>query len=274
MSRLSTTFRGITGWAKYQLKTVLGRDQRFMPEEFRRDDVFVVSYPKSGNTWVRFLLANALYPEVDVNFDTVDELIPEVVDKDHEKAPACEMRRSNLPPPRLLKSHAPYRSSYPRVIYILRDGRDVYASYYNFRRPDFSEETMFEEFLEAEHWPTRWSDHVDGWMKASDSRDNILVVRFEDLKEDSARELRRMISFIGKEPMSDARIQRATEASSFENMCRLEEEKGGVTKPVRFMRKGKVGSWQELFTDEARDIFKRKEGETLLRFGYAEDHEW
>ena len=87
----------------YENKT----DVDWVPDSIKKDDTFVVSYPKSGNTWVRFLLANALYPDAKVDFHTIHELIPEVGNE--------ETRRSGLPRPRLFKSHAPYQPAYPRV---------------------------------------------------------------------------------------------------------------------------------------------------------------
>ena len=246
---------------------VWGGAQSFMPDQIRSDDVFIVSYPKSGNTWVRFLLANALYPEAEVDFHTIHELIPEVGDED--------MRRSSLPPPRLLKSHAPYRSAYPRVIYIVRDGRDVYTSYYHYGQPDLDDETTFEDFLEEDRWPSRWGEHVREWINATDGNDDILVVGFEDLKDDSARELRRMLSFLDRESIPESRIQQAAEASSFENMRRLEQERSRKYGDVdRFMRKGQVESWEELFTDRARDTFKRKEERVLIECRYEENENW
>ena len=77
----------------------------WIPDTVYPDDTFIVSYPKSRNTWVRFLLANALYPNTDVDFHTIHELIPEVGEEGK--------RRSELPLPRLLKSHAPYQAAYP-----------------------------------------------------------------------------------------------------------------------------------------------------------------
>lgn len=252
------TFLGVKG------KLQVGNNYTLFPKP---DDVLINSYPKSGNTWVRFLLANALYPEAEVDFHTIHDLIPEVGDE--------EMRCSDLPPPRLLKSHAPYTSDYPRVIYILRDGRDAYTSYFNYRQPDLDDETTFEDFLKENRWPCRWSEHVEGWTSAAEGSEDILVVRFEDLKEDSARELRRMAAFLGVESISDSRIQRAVQASSFENMKRLEQERGRKYGDVdQFMRKGKAGSWKEVFTDVARDIFKTKEGEQLVRLGYEEESDW
>src|SRR5579864_4630830 len=62
------------------------------------DDVFLVSYPRSGNTWTRFLLGNLLYPDAPVTFSNIESRIPEIYfNRDR-------FMRS-LPRPRMLKSH-------------------------------------------------------------------------------------------------------------------------------------------------------------------------
>lgn len=241
----------------------------FDPVSLREDDVLVTSYPKSGNTWVRFLLANALYPNHPVDFHSIHELIPEVGEEGR--------RRSGLGSPRLLKSHAPYQPDYPRVIYVLRDGRDVYTSYFHYRRGDLPDETTFEEYLARDdHWPSRWSEHVTEWTDAARSNDSILTVRYEDLIEDSAAALRRMLNFLGQTSIDDERISQAAESSRFDNMRSLEKEKGREKEDDtdRFIRKGKVGNWRNLFTDRARKIFKKREGDVLQRLGYARRDNW
>jgi hypothetical protein len=112
-------------------------------------------------------------------------------------------------------------------------------------------------------------------MNAAARREEIMVVRFEELKEDSGRELRRMLSFLGRESIPESRVQQAVKASSFENMRRLEKEKGRKYGDVdQFMRKGESGGWQELFTERARDIFKANEGQQLIQLGYEDDFDW
>src|SRR5437016_13287787 len=85
------------------------------------DDVFIVSYPRSGNTWTRFLIGNLLYQDDPVTFSNIERRIPEIYfNPDHV------LRR--LSRPRILKSHECFQPRYKRIIYIVRDPRDVCVS--------------------------------------------------------------------------------------------------------------------------------------------------
>ena len=61
---------------KYAVKYALGRDHAGRNFTVYPDDTFLVSYPKSGNTWVRFLLANLLFPDEEVGFANINRLLP------------------------------------------------------------------------------------------------------------------------------------------------------------------------------------------------------
>src|SRR5437762_8950223 len=78
------------------------------------DDVFLVSYPRSGNTWTRFLIGNLLHPDQAVSFANVEAIIPEIYFNSDRSL------RSHARP-RLLKSHECFQPLYKRVIYITRD---------------------------------------------------------------------------------------------------------------------------------------------------------
>jgi len=90
-------------------------------------DVFLVSYPKSGNTWTRFLISNLVYPEQPANFGNINELIP-----DPEGLSKRHLAR--LPRPRVIKSHQYFHPRYERILYVVRDPRDVAISEYHFHR--------------------------------------------------------------------------------------------------------------------------------------------
>ncbi len=87
------------------------------------DDVFLVSFPKSGNTWARFLLANLTRPEQPATFANIHLLIP-------DPSWTTKKELDRLPRPRIIKSHECFDPRYRRVIYIVRDPRDVAVSQY------------------------------------------------------------------------------------------------------------------------------------------------
>ena len=72
-------------------------------------DVFIVSYPKSGNTWTRFLVANLLHPEEPANFANINRIIP-----DPEALSKRELER--MPRPRYIKIHQYFDPRYKKII--------------------------------------------------------------------------------------------------------------------------------------------------------------
>jgi hypothetical protein len=97
-----------------------GRNLRVFP-----DDIFIVSHPKSGNTWTRFLVANLVYPERNPDFANINDLIP-----DPEDMAKRDLERASRP--RILKSRQYFDPRYPKLIYVVRDPRDVVVSEYYF----------------------------------------------------------------------------------------------------------------------------------------------
>jgi hypothetical protein len=241
----------------------------WLPRTIHNDDIFITSYPKSGNTWLRFLLANILKRnDEEIDFHTVHEYIPEV-GKQEEIIKALKR-------PRIMKSHAPYVSEYPKVIYLIRDGRDIYVSYYHHRLKQLPPDCTFRQFLERQdHYPSTWGEHVESWISAGDTS-KILLVKYEDLVHDCNKELKRILNFIGIN-RSQSQLKSATKASCFENMQRIEREKGRLFRrggPDIFMRRGKTGDWKDYFKQEEKIIFKAREGQFLVKLGYEKSNDW
>jgi len=254
---------------KSQKKRELKR-KIYLPNKIYSDDVFLVSYPKSGNTWIRFLLASVLKQDNDIDFHTIQTLIPEV-GRNNEAI-------NKLDRPRIIKSHATYLK-YPKVIYLVRDGRDVYVSYYFYRLKRLPEETTFRDFLaRQDHYPCLWGEHVQSWLFNQNKKSNILLIRYEDLLWDCLDQLNRIVKFIGIEA-TENQLKQAVKSCQFENMRQLEIERGRPYKeeekgPDIFLRQGKKGNWREFFGREEKAIFKAREGKILMRLGYEENNNW
>jgi hypothetical protein len=177
-----------------------------------------------------------------------------------------------------MKTHALHTPEYPKVVYVVRDGRDVYVSYYYHRLHRLAEGTTFSEFLRREdHFPCLWGQHVQSWLGAKSADQHVLFVKYEDLYQNCAEQLRRIVLFLGLESTAD-RFNEAVQVSSFDCMRRAEIEHGRPAKgkdgPDLFVRKGQPGNWQEHFAPADRAFFKSREGAILIELGYELDDHW
>jgi hypothetical protein len=199
------------------------------------DDVFLVSYPRSGNSWVRFLIANLLHQDGPASPEYVGARLPGM------EVPDSELLK--LPRPRFLKTHEPFHPLYPRVIYIVRDPRDVVRSYLGFlkRRNRISDETTLESFMSrfvAGRLPYgSWRDHAAEWTRARAGDPDFLLVRYERLKEAAESELERIATFAGISA-DDTAIRLAVERSSQDSLRALEEDRlrrGGTARDALWL---------------------------------------
>ena len=177
-----------------------------------------------------------------------------------------------LSDPRFFLCHAAYDRNLPRVIYVLRDPRDVMLSYWHYQKflsKEFSR-TLAEYLRNDDHWPCRWDDHVASWLLPR-RHPNLLVVKYEEIHVRAEEILRRTLEFAGMK-VSDEKIERAVSASRFDRM-RASEEKFGVAdkkgdESERFVRKGKSGSWREEMGEEELRILEEKVGGVMREVGY------
>ena len=251
-SWLGDMFKQFVSAAKILTRQV----QPGMSLKVRPDDTFLVSYPKSGNTWMRFLIANLLQQDPPVGLLDADSLIPSVDAK--SKRFFDEMKS-----PRVIKSHFCFDPRYPKVIYIVRDPRDVVISEYHYQRKtrrisdDYTLEEYVPRFLMGKTWPENgsWAQHVATWVTARESDPGFLLIRYETLLASTTHELARMASFLGVSVTSQ-RLSEVVERSSADRMRTLEALQSeqsslmkGSRKDIAFVRSAKSGGWKSDLTE-------------------------
>lgn len=214
------------------------------------DDVFLVSFPKSGNTWTRFLLANLRFPDQNVTWANINRLVPD---------PSGTAKRDfdRMSRPRIIKSHECFDPRYPRVIYIVRDPRDVVVSQYHYHRKirRIEDESPIEEFvtrfLAGQTCPHgSWGQNVSTWLCTSERDPRFLLLRYEDLVADTPGELVKVVEFL-RLTTSPEQIRNAVERSSADHMRKLEETQTnkntlvkGSRKDLTFVRAARAGGWR------------------------------
>jgi hypothetical protein len=242
---------------------------------YRLDDVVIVSYPKSGSTWLRFILAHLIDPRMpsevnDIDFLRTHMIVPEISEESQQKGVDFNI----LPSPRFMRSHSLYTPRFPKVVYLVRDGRDVLISYYHhFRKFNNYDGTLL-EFITSDLRDIEWSDHVRSWMFRDPPVKNLLLVRYEDMLSNPVREVKRVTNF-GNLSVSETQLQDAVLNSSFQAMQEKEENKGlGIAKPnkpeIKFVRKGIEGEWKNVFSSREKEIANQRYGEILDLMKYNE----
>src|SRR6516164_9555393 len=245
------------------------------------DDVFIVSYPRSGNTWTRFLIGNLVSPHDPITFRNIEAHIPEIYFN-----PDRVLR--GLPRPRILKSHECFQPRYKRVIYILRDPRDVAVSNYhhNLKAGNIPDHYPLEEFVlrflnaEFDQPFGSWAENVASWIYLREHHPGFLLLRYEDMKKDPQGELMRIARFLEQcsfrqVEFEPERLARAIELSSPERMRGLEKEQAGtwvVTRHTRadkpFIRTAVAGGWKSTLSPATVAQIESAWGALMVRLGY------
>lgn len=240
------------------------------------DDTFIASYPKSGNTWTRFLVANLLHPHSPTTFGNIDVRVPTIY-----KATAKQL--DALPRPRVLKSHEYFDPRYPCVICVVRDPRDVLVSYYHYslRKGFVDEQTSIAAFADdflggrVDAFGT-WYENVASWRAAREGSPAYLLVRYEDLQARCEHELARIANLLGVQA-TPAELARVAAECSFDKMRALERETGEqsahlkhVRSEIGFVRRGKSGGWREEVPPAVAQRIEDAWGSQMQELGYLD----
>ncbi len=270
--RVSLMIYGI----KFVLSYLLGTDIADRNLAVYPDDTFVVSYPRSGNTWTRFLIANLVFPSENVAFTNIERLIPDTSSQSNRA-----LKRT--PRPRIIKSHTYFDPRYQRVLYIVRDPRDLVLSYYNFQRrnrqiaDDYPLADYVDDFVNGRlisaGWGS-WGENVASWVHTRQNRSGFLLVRYEDMKSDTEQELRRIAAFLGLQPAPE-RLKLAIEASSPERMRELERTQADQwvatkkhRKDIPFVGAATSGRWRSELPAALASKIESTWGDLMLTLGY------
>ena len=276
-------------------KTAIERRMRGKEEvrKLRLADCVVVSFGKSGRTWLRVMLSrfyqlqHGLGERHLIGFDNL-----------HRKNPAI---------PKIFFTHDNYIKDYTghtdtkedfydrKVVLLVRNPRDVAVSQffqwkYRMRPnkkvineyPVSDDVEVYDFVMDKTAGLPKIIDYLNVWARDAEKIENLLIVRYEDLRSDTAATLKRIVDFIGT-PGTDEQIEGAVEFSSVENMRKMEQKKTFWLSGSRMVpkdrnnpnsfkvRKAKVGGYKDYFDEKQIAAIDKEVNETLdPMFGYRE----
>ncbi len=256
--------------------------------------IWLASYPKSGNTWVRFLLYAAIFGPPKNSLD-IARKIPDI----HRPIPFESSKSGN----QLCKTHFAHSPKHPKMaqtkgaVLIIRDPRDVFFSALNYRRlsglteQQMSDETYAKRFIAARGDPDflslgfgTWESHIRSWQE--NNTFPVHTIKYEDIKANPDKALKDIGEFIGY-TFDEETVRTAIKTSSFDAMRAMEiREKHQQTRQPKsqslfvgtnharqsktyFMNAGKSGQSLESISPTIDEAFNTAFGPAMQAHGYT-----
>lgn len=252
----------------------LRKDIYFYGLEERDSDIYIVTFPKSGTTWMQ-LIVYQLLTDGKMDFEHIYDVSPWLSNQAFRGESPDTVNQ--LPSPRFFKSHDKYENFNSgfenKVIYVYRDGKDVAASYFhhnkNYLNPELTFDKNFEDHFTDFEKPLNWFKFNKEWMENKNGF-NILYISYEDLKNNFLSSLHRIATFL-EVPLTPEIISRTQKYTSFEYM-KNNEDKFGEVAPVKkelvfneFIRAGESGKGNNYFSNEQTEVFDKNFEEHLSK---------
>ncbi len=238
-------------------------------------DAFIASYPRSGNTWLRFVLFEILVTGQTAGFDEVNHIVAEV----GLHGPAIPLLPGGG---RLIKTHEPYRKQYRKAIYLVRDVRDVVLSEFAYQKAlgwvpdDF--DRFLQQFLQGEVNPfSPWHQHVPAWTDSPLAQSsNFLLIKFEEMRRNTEQVVNRVLDFLDvmvdpqtvRDAIANNTVQRMQEKEQRSPQLSEAAPKPSASEESRFIRSGSVGGWRNRLSDAQVELIEQRMGRVLERMGY------
>lgn len=219
--------------------------------------VWVASYPRSGNTFLRVILHQAFgvrtyslhSDDLDIGADPSTSQIV-----GHRRLPeGWSVHQARIGSDLwAVKTHdGPVESD--KTIYIIRDGREAALSYFKYLQMYTKQGASLVETIAGAVDFGGWSNHVLAWNPQE--RPNTLLLRFEELITDPGEHVRRIADFLELEPAVES-------LPSFDDLHRANP---------KFFRSGQTSSWIRVFDPDTHCLFWLLHHEAMTKYGYT-DH--
>lgn len=263
--------------------------------------VWLVGYPRSGLTWLQFLISNLMLKTP----QNSAELLLGIPDF-HRAISAAHLYGEKTIFARMHLKHSdalPLREDTLGAIYLVRNPLEVIASNAHLalleaKEEDLRSETarrsivarVVDEFVqhggtlrEIDRGIGGWAENVESWTTSADRQRPRLVLRYESLLQDPHEALTQLAQFL-QQAKGWGEITEAIERSRLEALRQMEEQEVAAQQNgiffqrryadayghgLRFLSRGDTLPVEDLLTPAQKDAVLARFGPVMRRFGYA-----
>jgi hypothetical protein len=220
-------------------------------------DLYIISYPKCGRTWLRVMLTNYISR---LNIETGQNHDPSIFEIKNNITIKFEHDQGNwVPRPTKPKKMSFNKNKYTgkKIVFLIRDPRDVIvSSWYHLKFREHIFKKGIHEYIHDELIGIKnIISFYNLWLNEIFPPDNFHILTYEDLHADAYLQMKKFIQFINVGNMNENTLKEAIEYSRFGNMKKMEMS-GNIDEPwmkpgskrnsnSMKIRKGKVGSYQD-----------------------------
>jgi hypothetical protein len=241
--------------------------------------VWLASFPRSGNTFLRILLKNNFGLSSFSIYNDPSDIgkfpeVSEIVGHKNININLLEVRNNHWPKHEasfdflrygseinLVKTHAPYHADFlkDRVIYIYRDGRAALRSLVAYmqefsKSSPYSQDFLKQLILKGSPLAGYWGSHLQSWKKYPSEKS--LFLKFEDVITSPTKTINEISDFLNVQIESE----RVVTFDKLHSIC------------PNFFRKGKKNSWEEVFDQNTLMLFWILNYQSMKEFGYQHSH--
>lgn len=204
----------------------------------------IASYPRSGSTYLKFILCNLLRPEQTHTFSSVNSLIP-AIESD-------EMLLSNHELG-FYKTH--HKRPFARF-HLLRHVGDVLISEYYYQKKFHNIEKSLCEWIIDNDYGGNWREFVNYYYGCN-------TILYKDLYENPVETVSKLFARCGR-IFNEIEIEIAVEKSTKENIRAIEGEAAFPNPDLFFVRDGSIGQFESLPVDILNRILEKNKKELML----------
>ncbi len=271
-------------------------------------NIFLASYPKSGNTWMRAIIANLYNFDKEFNLKTLKSIpllsIKKNFDEFENKIYSdnnilhfdwvsqniieCQKILNNKSNHlNIFKTHSVRHKKFTNetvnagFIYIVRDPRDIVVSFKNFSGKKFDEiinELLFQKKLMintngAMELLSTWDLHVQSWLNYNTVPR--LIIKYEDLKSNTKEIVLNIKKFLNKIHklninLSDNQIDKIIQNTNFNNLKKLENQNDfdEASNHSKFFRSGNSNQWKDVLSKTQLQLIENNLQTLMKYFNY------